>query len=77
MTSLMIPSLLIACVASSTVAPGQSDANPLDELPPYIRKINDWGQRADFSHDGKRILFIEKTSDYLSIYLPSVSGLLH
>ena len=26
-----------------------------------IRKINDWGQRADFSHDGRRILFIEKT----------------
>lgn len=53
--------LFIVCLAPAAVALGQSDANPLDELPSYIRKINDWGQRADFSHDGKRILFIEKT----------------
>ena len=43
------------------MAYGQRDANPIDELPSYIRKINDWGQRADFSHDGRRILFMEKT----------------
>lgn len=53
--------LCIACLTPAMVALGQSEANPLDELPAYIRKINDWGQRADFSHDGKRILFIEKT----------------
>jgi hypothetical protein len=53
--------LLIACLFPGAVALGQRAANPVDELPPYIRKINDWGQRADFSHDGKRILFIEKT----------------
>lgn len=40
---------------------GQVSGDPLDDLPPNIRKINDWGQRADFSHDGERILFIEKT----------------
>ena len=56
----MLP-CLIAYVALAAVALGQRDGNPLDELPTYIRKINDWGQRADFSHDGKRILFIEKT----------------
>lgn len=53
--------MLVAFLASSLFALSQRDANPLDELPSYIRKINDWGQRADFSHDGKRILFIEKT----------------
>ncbi len=39
-------------------APGQwTDTN----YPPYIRRITHFGQRADWSHDGKRILFIEKT----------------
>lgn len=35
--------------------------SPLDELPAYIKQVTQFGQRADFSHDGKRILFIEKT----------------
>ena len=61
MKTLTILYLLIACVVPSVFALNQRDVNPLDELPPYILKINDWGQRADFSHDGKRILFIEKT----------------
>lgn len=29
--------------------------------PSYIRRVTYFGQRADWSHDGKRILFIEKT----------------
>lgn len=33
----------------------------LKELPSNIEQITNFGQRADFSHDGKRILFIEKT----------------
>jgi hypothetical protein len=49
----------------STVALAQpavkQNASPLDELPPYIRQITHFGQRADWSHDGKRILFIERT----------------
>lgn len=35
--------------------------NPEDFLPPYISRITQYGQRADFSHDGKKILFVEKT----------------
>jgi Tol biopolymer transport system component len=35
--------------------------SPLDELPAHIKHITQFGQRADWSHDGKRILFIEKT----------------
>jgi hypothetical protein len=35
--------------------------SPLEELPPWIERITHFGQRADFSHDGKRILFLEKT----------------
>ncbi len=35
--------------------------SPLDELPAHIKRVTYFGQRADFSHDGERILFIEKT----------------
>ena len=31
------------------------------ELPGHIRQVTTFGQRADWSHDGKKILFIEKT----------------
>ena len=37
------------------------ERSPLNELPPHIKRVTHFGQRADFSHDGKRILFIEKT----------------
>ena len=40
---------------------GREGKSPLDELPGHIRRVTHFGQRADFSHDGKRILFIEKT----------------
>lgn len=46
------------CFAASREPEGRS---PLDELPPHIRRVTHFGQRADWSHDGKRILFIEKT----------------
>lgn len=41
---------------SAIAAPG-----PEDNLPEHIARITYFGQRADWSHDGKRILFIEKT----------------
>lgn len=31
------------------------------ELPSHIRQVTTFGQRADWSHDGKKILFVEKT----------------
>jgi len=37
------------------------ERSPLDELPSHITRITHFGQRPDFSHDGKRILFIERT----------------
>jgi len=50
--------LSASCGGQSSSEKGKS---PLDELPSYIRHVTHFGQRADFSHDGKRILFIEKT----------------
>jgi hypothetical protein len=39
-------------------------------LPPHIERLTGFGERADFSHDGKRILFLSKTlGDALEIDL--------
>jgi Tol biopolymer transport system component len=35
--------------------------SPLDELPAHITRITAFGERADWSHDGKKILFLSKT----------------
>jgi Tol biopolymer transport system component len=54
--------VLGGCQAGSLWAPGNTTGvSPLDELPVYIRQVTNFGQRADWSHDGRRILFIEKT----------------
>jgi len=46
--------------------------SPLDELPPHIKRITHFGERADWSGDGKRILFVEKTfGDVYEIELQS------
>lgn len=56
---LVIASVLSTdCLGALTRKEGKS---PLDELPAHIKQITQFGQRADFSHNGKRILFIEKT----------------
>ncbi len=38
-----------------------ADSSPVDNLPPYIKQVTYFGERADWSHDGKRILFLSKT----------------
>ena len=35
--------------------------NPADNLPEYISRLTWFGQRADWSHDGSKILFLAKT----------------
>jgi hypothetical protein len=35
--------------------------NPADHLPPHISQLTSFGERADWSHDGKKILFLSKT----------------
>jgi Tol biopolymer transport system component len=37
------------------------DGNPADNLPPNIKRVTQFGERADWSHDGKKILFVEKS----------------
>jgi len=38
---------------------GTLDGSPLDDLPPYISLLTDFGSRPDWSPDGERVLFID------------------
>lgn len=45
---------------------GGSDAQEIGEWtdensPPHIRRLTHFGERADWSHDGQRVLFVEKS----------------
>lgn len=57
---------LIVCLLFTFFAHAQETprpaTNPADNLPPWIQRLTFFGERADFSHDGKRVLFLEKTS---------------
>ena len=54
--------LTVLCAANIILGADVKDGqSPADHLPPYITHLTWFGERADWSHDGKRILFIEKT----------------
>jgi hypothetical protein len=51
----------VAMMFVGTVGAQQKSGNPEDNLPANIKRITQFGERADFSHDGKKLLFVEKT----------------
>jgi hypothetical protein len=60
--------LLIVAVAlvilprtSTPAAEPASGESPADHLPRQITRLTAFGERADWSHDGKRVLFLSKT----------------
>ncbi len=61
---IVVPALLLLCSGRATMSQEpeiNEESSPLDILPPYIKQVSHFGQRADWSHDGKRMLFLEKT----------------
>src|ERR1043165_6097580 len=46
------------CVSAAEPNAGE---NPTDHLPPHIVQMTAFGERADWSLDGKKILFLSKT----------------
>src|SRR5947207_10152523 len=46
--------------AAEDRAPKEGES-PADHLPPHITQVTWFGERADWSHDGKKILFLSKT----------------
>lgn len=68
--------MLLAAAAASGQAARAAETgragSPLESLPPQVTRLTHFGQRADWSHDGKRILFLEKTfGDVYEIELAS------
>jgi len=51
--------LLLAC--SPVLASAQQPLPPDQNLPPHITRLTWFGERAEFSLDGKRVLFLSKT----------------
>src|SRR5258708_30876700 len=45
-------------ISAAEPKPGES---PADHLPSHITQVTWFGERADWSHDGKKILFLTKT----------------
>ncbi|MBI3414470.1 MAG: hypothetical protein HY043_03980 [Verrucomicrobia bacterium] len=45
----------------TNAAESKTGENPADHLPPHITRVTWFGERADWSHDGKKILFLSKT----------------
>jgi hypothetical protein len=60
-----IGALAVVCSLTGTsaarAADDKSNKDPADELPAYITQLTHFGERADWSHDGRRILFLGKT----------------
>src|SRR3954468_19021330 len=53
--------LIAAVVIAANAYPATADrGSPADDLPPHIRQLTHFGERADWSHDGKKILFLTK-----------------
>jgi len=53
--------ITLGAFSNANISAQNKAGNPVDNLPPYIKQITHFGERADFSHDGKKILFVEKT----------------
>jgi hypothetical protein len=55
--------LALAAVHLTAAAPqvSKDGTSPTDQLPAHIRQVTWFGERADWSHDGKRLLFLSKT----------------
>jgi len=52
--------LVLLTISLSSPSRG-AEKDPGDELPPNITRLTAFGERADWSHDGKRVLFLSKT----------------
>ena len=53
--------IVLVLAANAAFPASKENKSPAEELPAYIRQVTYFGERADWSHDGKRLLFLEKT----------------
>ena len=53
--------LLLSLAGGGGAARAQEPMPPNENLPPHIRQLSWFGERAEFSLDGRRVLFLSKT----------------
>ncbi len=58
MLAIVVTLILIAGIPAAEPKAGE---NPADHLPEFVSRLTWFGERADWSHDGRRILFLSKT----------------
>src|SRR5262245_49530827 len=69
----LVVSVALTGICRGTEIP-KASVNPTNDLPRQILQITSFGERADWSHDGKKILFLSKTfGDAMEIELQSGS----
>ena len=59
--ALLIAVIPFTALLLGPAPPDQLEKSPEQELPAHITRLTLFGERADFSHDGKKVLFLEKT----------------
>ncbi|WP_281541914.1 hypothetical protein [Maribacter aestuarii] len=67
--NMLFRQILLLCLLLLTIFYGQGqeisvpnliNTSPIDSLPPYTRLVSGFGERPDWSHDGRFILFLDK-----------------
>jgi hypothetical protein len=61
LTAILSISLRLTCVAGVSAADIKPGEDPADHLPPHITRLTGFGERADWSPDGRRLVFLSKT----------------
>lgn len=63
MISKHLAAILVALLPAgyALAAAPPTDDSPAAHLPPQIRRLTSFGERADWSHDGQRLLFLSKS----------------
>lgn len=59
----LIPTLILSALATLSVALSQDSkktGSPVDDLPPHVRHLTEFGERPDWRPDGARFLFLSK-----------------
>ncbi len=61
MKKILLALTVLLCTCQGDPADKPKSGSPLDNLPDHIRQITFFGQRAEFSHDSRKIMFMERT----------------
>lgn len=59
--SLLAVAAALVAASCAFAADPKAGESPADHLPPHITRLTTFGERADWSHNGKKILFLSKT----------------